>query len=33
VESNPEYADQKTHDHKVRYASAVLNKIVKAGDE
>jgi hypothetical protein len=30
---HPEYADQKTHDHKVRYASACMNKIVKAGGE
>ena len=30
---HPEYADQKTHDNKIRYASACMNKIVKAGDE
>jgi hypothetical protein len=30
---HPEYAGQKTHDDKIRYASAVMNKIVKAGDE
>jgi len=29
----PEDADQKTHDDKIRYASAVMNKIVKAGGE
>jgi hypothetical protein len=29
----PECADQKTHDDKIRYASAVMNKIVKGGCE
>ena len=30
---HPEYADQKTHGDKIRYASACMNKLVKAGGE
>jgi hypothetical protein len=30
---HPEYAGQKTHDDKIRYASACMNKLVKGEDE